>query len=266
MCREVAAADVALRTAFASYISSSVLLNRIVNDGNVDADAAAAASAAAFSAVAESASPAPAARAAAAVALGLPSSPPPAPAPAAMGRLELSAQLIACGRLKEAARLSLLRASRELESAAQAVSGYSGRTVVLSCVPTKALLDGAFLHELDDTGQFPPHAVAPPPPAPAAPTLGSDGAEGTGTGAGAEDGVSPGLHAQAAAAAAVGPLSAPCLTTCERSEMGESEGERARAREHLTRCSRFIFLPSVLTSPLAPSLPPFLPRASRVPR
>ena len=218
MCREVAAADIALRTAFASYNSSSVLLNRIVNDGNVEADAAAAASAAtSFSAAAafsEAALPTPAARAAAAVALGSPLSPPPAPA--AMGRLELSAQLIACGRLKEAARLSLLRASRELEGAAQAVSGYSGRTVVLSCVPTKALLDGAFLHELDDTGQFPPNAVAPP--APAAPMLAQRNGDGGAEGAGVEDGVAPGLHAQAAAAAAVGPLSAPCLTSCERGE------------------------------------------------
>lgn len=120
-------ADAAFKASFLSYVSSSILLSRIVNDGAEN------------SIIGTSPETG-----------GDGSSSRTPPKPSHDHLRARSEHVVACSRLLELARVALLRASRELISCASSVTSYSGMPLVLSCVPTQALIDGTYL---DDTGE-----------------------------------------------------------------------------------------------------------------
>lgn len=119
-------ADAAFKASFLSYVSSSILLSRIVNDS------------AEHSIIGTTPETG-----------GDGSSSRTPPKPAQDPQRARSEDVVACSRLLELARVALLRASKELISCASSVTSYSGMPLVLSCVPTQALISGSYL---DDTG------------------------------------------------------------------------------------------------------------------
>lgn len=124
-------ADAAFKASFLSYVSSSILLSRIVNDNAENAM---------IGTTPETG--------------GDGSSSRTPPKPLHDPHQARSEHMVACTRLLELARVSLLRASKELISCASSVTSYSGMPLVLSCVPTEALISGSYLDDTGDDDDF----------------------------------------------------------------------------------------------------------------